>query len=127
MILLDSSGWLEFLTDGPRAAAFRARLEQAEAVLVPTVVIYEVYKISRREADEHEANLAITRLRQYRVEPLTDRLALEAADFSLAHRLPMADAIVYATARAHDATLVTGDGHFEGLPGVEYLPAGDAT
>ena len=121
MILLDSSGWIEILTAGPLVQAFRRRLEAAEAVVVPTIVLYEVYKFSRRESTERAANLAAAQLRRHTVVPLDDRLALEAADFSLEHRLPLADAIVYATARAYEATLVTGNEHFGGLPGVEYL------
>jgi predicted nucleic acid-binding protein len=33
----------------------------------------------------------------------------------------MADAIIYATALMHGATLYTFDAHFKGLAGVEYL------
>ena len=123
MTVIDSSGWVEMFTDGPRAGAFLGRLQAAEGVIVPTVVLYEVYKILYRETTVDQANLAAARLRQYHRAPLDEQLALEAADFSLQHGLPMADAIIYATARAHDATLVTSDVHFADLPGVDYLPA----
>ncbi len=125
MILLDSSAWIEILRDAPRAAAFRRRLEAAEGVVVPTVVLYEVYKWSRREGPQLVADLATAWMRQHTVAPLDDRLALEAADFSLEHRLAMADAVVYATACRYEATLVTGDAHFAALEGVEYLPPGE--
>jgi predicted nucleic acid-binding protein len=121
LIVLDSSGWLEILTDAPRAGAFRQRLEAAEEVVVPTIILYEVYKIARLRLAEQAATLAVARLRSYTVAPLSDSLALEAADFSLEQRLPMADAIVYATARAYGAMLITGDAHFAELAGVEYL------
>jgi predicted nucleic acid-binding protein len=65
-------------------------------------------------------------LRSYHVVPLDAQLALDAAEYSLVHRLPMADAIAYATAQALGAVLVTGDVHFQGLPGVEYIAASDA-
>ena len=51
------------------------------------------------------------------VVPLSETLALEAADTSLEHALAMADAIVYATARSRLADLVTTDSDLEGLPG----------
>ncbi|MBI3633182.1 MAG: PIN domain-containing protein, partial [Candidatus Vogelbacteria bacterium] len=35
----------------------------------------------------------------------------------------MADAIIYATAHAHQATLVTNDADFKGLPKVSYISA----
>ena len=54
--------------------------------------------------------------------PLTDELALVAADLSLAHKLPMADSIVLATAQAHGADVVTSDADFADIPGVVYIP-----
>ena len=122
MIVLDSSGWVEVLTRGPLAERFRARLEDAEVVLVPTIILYEVYKVVYRERSEQDALAAAARLRRHDVVPLSAHLALEAADASMRHRLPMADAIVYATAQVYEALLVTGDVHFAGLPGVEYIP-----
>ncbi len=120
MTLLDSSVWVEILSNGPRAAEFSRCLNEAEGVLVPSIVLYEVFKRLRRDAPEPAATLGAARLQAYGVVPLDDRLALEAADLSLERRLPMADAIVYATACAYRATLVTTDAHFAGLPGVEY-------
>ena len=120
MNLVDSSGWIEYLTRKPRAAAFRPHLTEP-GLLVPTVVVYEVYKFLRREVSEEWAKRAVTRMRQAQVVPLDDSLAMEAAEASLQHRLPFADAVVFATARRFGAVLVTGDQHFEGLPGVEYI------
>jgi predicted nucleic acid-binding protein len=121
MIVVDSSGWLEVFTGGPRAADFRACLDEAEVILVPVIVLYEVYKIARREASEEQANTAAARLQAHRVVPLDDQLALEAADLSLEHGLAMADAVIYATARHYDALLVTSDADFAELPGVQYI------
>jgi predicted nucleic acid-binding protein len=47
-------------------------------------------------------------------------LAVAAAELSAESRLPLADSVILATARAADATLWTQDSHFEGLAGVEY-------
>lgn len=38
------------------------------------------------------------------------------------NKLPMADALIYATARLENCTLWTQDAHFESLEGVHYLP-----
>jgi len=59
---------------------------------------------------------AVSVLRQATIAPIDEPLALQAADFSLAHGLAMVDALVYATARRFGVTLVTGDADFEGLP-----------
>ncbi len=69
MIVLDTSGWLEVLKEGPRAQTFLQRLEQADHVLVPTVTVYEVYKVARRELSEEAANLAAGRLRRHEIGP----------------------------------------------------------
>jgi predicted nucleic acid-binding protein len=122
VILVDSSGWLEFLTDGPLADQYAARLRQPAAVITPTIVMYEVYKHSRRLRGEEGALDAVAAMQKTRVVPLNDELALVAADLSIEHKLAMADAIILATARLHEAEVVTSDVDFDGVPGVTYIP-----
>lgn len=83
--------------------------------------MYEVYKHAKRLRSEEDAVDAVAAMQKTRVVPLSDELALVAADLSLAHKLPMADAIVLATAQAHDAEVVTSDSDFVNVPGVVYL------
>ena len=83
--------------------------------------MYEVYKHAKRLGSEEDAIDAIAAMQKTRVVPLTDELALIAADLSIAHKLPMADAIVLATAQAHDAEVITSDSDFAGIPGVVYI------
>ena len=116
MILVDSSGWIEYLAERPLADAFAPYLEGDEPLLVSTIEIYEIYKVVRRDLDEERAVEAVAALRGATVESVDETLALEAADLSLRHGLAMADSIIYATARRHGATLVTADTDFEGLP-----------
>jgi predicted nucleic acid-binding protein len=123
MIVMDSSGWVEMFTSRPRWEEFARRRDEADGVIVPTVVLYEVYKIMCREMPAALAREMAGELRSHHLVPLDADLAIDAAEYSLTHRLPMADAIVYATAQALGATLVTGDVHFDGLPGVEYIAA----
>lgn len=121
--VVDSSGWVEFLGGGPKADAFGKYLEDSESMLLPSIVVYEVYK---KMLDEQTADLAERFLShafgfQEREVALDVSLAASAARVSLASNLPMADAIIYATARAHQAELITSDAHFSGLPGVTIL------
>jgi predicted nucleic acid-binding protein len=83
---------------------------------VSAIEVYEVYKVIRRDLSEERAIEAVSALRRATITAVDEPLALEAADLSLAHGLAMADSLVYATARRHGATLVTGDADFEGLP-----------
>lgn len=109
MILLDSSAWLETLTRGPNSSAFEQYVEEANQILVPTIVLYEVYKIIRRRRPEEDAEEAAFLLTGHLLIDLDDCMAPAAAETSLERGLAMADAIVYTTAQLHDATLVTGD------------------
>ena len=116
--LVDSCGWVEYLTDGPLAEKFAPLLKRIHDVIVPTVVQYEVYKWICREREETLALRVVGHMEQGVVRPLDTRVALLAADISRERGLAMADAIVYAHARLEDVKLVTSDKHFEGLPGV---------
>lgn len=122
MTLVDSSGWIEFFSGGANAGRYGSYLEELSEVITPAVVLYEVYKIVKRERTEEEALLAAAQIQKTRIVPLSESLALAAADVSLEYRLAMADAIVYATAQAENAELVTSDKDLRGLPGVTYVP-----
>lgn len=120
MLLVDSSGWLEFFTDGPLAGAYAQHLKHPTDVLTPTIVLYEVYKVIKRQRSEEAALAAAAQMGKTQLVPLTDTIALTAADASLTYHLAMADAIVYATALTHKAKLVTSDEDLASLPGVVY-------
>jgi predicted nucleic acid-binding protein len=121
LVLLDSSGWLEYITGDEKADAFGAVLQSDVQVLVPTIVLYEVLKIMLLRASKSEADVFLSEALRRTVVDLTDTIALAAASLSIDYKLPMADAIIYATARSHRAELITSDAHFTGLSGVTVL------
>jgi predicted nucleic acid-binding protein len=121
MNVVDSSGWLEYFTDGPNAAVFAKSIHTTTRLIVPSISLFEVFKRVMTQRGEDAALEAAALMRQGRVVPLDDALAFEAARLSVAHRLPMADSIILATARAHRATLWTQDADFKDLQGVRYL------
>jgi len=121
MNVVDSSAWLEYFADGPNADAFSQAVEAADQLIVPTICLYEVFKIVSRQRGESAAFSAIALMRQGRVIPLTERIALLAADLSLQTRLPMADSVILATARVHDAHIWTQDADFDGLDDVTFM------
>jgi predicted nucleic acid-binding protein len=124
MNVVDSSGWLEYFAEGPNAGHFAAAVTATDELVVPTVTLYEVFKVVLREASENAALQAVAALARGTVADLTPGLALAAAKLSLQHTLPMADAIILATAQAHGATLWTQDAHFQGIGGVRYFQRG---
>ena len=121
MHIVDSCGWLEWFTDGNLADRYEHSLAQVDLILVPGVVLYEVYKVLKREVGEEKAILATSYMKQSTIIPLDDNLAIKAADTALFHGLAMADAMVYATAQLHEATLYTSDKDFKGLPLVQWM------
>jgi predicted nucleic acid-binding protein len=122
VIVVDSSGWVEFFTDGPLADDYAKRLRTLSNILTPVIVLYEVYKRLKRDLSEDDAIVAVSAMQRTRVVPVDVQLALTAADLSLEHGLAMADALILATTRLFRAELVTSDVDFEGIPGVTYLP-----
>jgi predicted nucleic acid-binding protein len=121
LILVDSSGWIEYLAARSKAELFAPYIEGSEPLVSSAIQIYEVYKVVRRDLNEERAIEAVSALRMTTIEPLVESLALEAADAALEHGLAMAGAIIFATASRHDAQIVTGDVDFDGLPRVTLL------
>jgi predicted nucleic acid-binding protein len=118
--VVDSSAWLEYFADGPNAGYFAPGIEAVEELLVPSICILEVFKRIYQQRGESAALLAVAQMQQGRVVDLDATLALTAARAGADAKLPLADSVVLATARHHDATLWTQDADFDGLPGVKY-------
>lgn len=121
MNVLDSSGWLEYFADGPNAEVFAEPLADPSELVVPVITLYEVFKRVLQQVDETAALEAVALMRQGRVVDLDSTTALRAAKLALDLSLPMADALILATARNHDATLWTQDADFAHLEGVRYV------
>ena len=121
MHIVDSCGWLEWFSDGRLADAYAPYLRDEEQLLVPAVVLFEVYKILKRVTDEEKAILAVSSMKRSLIVPLEEILSLKAADTALQNNLAMADAIVYATALLYEVQLYTSDADFQGLPLVQMI------
>ena len=120
--VVDSSGWLEYFGVGNDGDAFAAAIDAPENLIVPVISIFEVYKRLRPQSGDFDALRAVSVMRLGRVVDLDVDLAIKAADISITRKLPMADSIIYATARRFGAELWTQDADFDGLPGVRYFP-----
>jgi predicted nucleic acid-binding protein len=97
-------------------------IENPDKLIVPTIIIYEVYKKLAAEKDAEYALSVVLYMQSGTVVYLDNILSVFAAQTSRNYRLPMADSIIYATALRYKASLWTADQHFEHIPDVRYLP-----
>ena len=122
MNVVDSSGWLEYMANGPNAAAFALAIEDIGRLIVPSITIVEVFRRVYQQRTEAEALQAVSLMRRGHVVNLDFTLAANAGKLGVENKLPLADSIILATPRAHAAILWTQDADFDGLPDVRYIP-----
>ena len=121
MNLVDTSGWLEYFSESENSFNYEKVIAQVDKLIVPSVVIYEVFKKITIEFDENKALIAIAHMKMAKVVDLTETIAIYAAKISIEKKIPMADSIIFATAEIYDATIYTQDQHFSALPNVRYF------
>ena len=121
MNVVDSSAWLAYFEDERNADVFAPIIERYDQLLVPSLSLTEVFNFSCRNRDETIALNQVALMQLGVVVPLDENLALQAAELGLSYRLPLADSVIFATARRFGATLWTQEADFEGLPGVKYF------
>jgi toxin FitB len=123
LISVDSSGWIERFTKGPKASQYKKVIESSKPTEIVTsvVVLYEVYKKIKKLKGEEDALLAVAALSQTIITPVDQTISLEAADYSLEHNLHFSDALVYATARNWKAKLYTSDEDLRDLKDVNFI------
>ncbi len=119
--VVDSSGWIEVLTNGLQADRFLEVLDDETSLIVPAITVFEVFKWILREHSEAQAIQAIALMQRGKVVDFDSSIAIAAAQLSHALRLPMADSIILTTARQHQARLFSMDADFKGLADVELI------
>lgn len=121
MNVMDSSGWLEYFANGPNAGFFAPAIEATGALVVPSLSVLEVFRRVNQQRGEDAALRAVALMQQGHLSDLTIEIALLAGRLGAAHRLPLADSVILATARFHDADLWTQDADFKGLDRVRCV------
>ena len=121
MNMVDSSGWMEYFAGSENASFFAPAIEATDQLLVPTIILYEVFKRLIQQVGTSAAQTNIGDMLAGQVIDLNDSLAMSAAQISVDLKIPMADSIILATAREYNAVLWTQDVHFNGMEGVRYI------
>lgn len=119
--VVDSSGWIEYFIDGANTKYFAPAIENTVDLIVPSIILTEVYRWMLRESSESDALAVAVVMKQGKVIALDGQLSILAAEVSHRHKLPLADGIIYTTARQYAADLITQDADMEGLTGVKYI------
>ena len=121
MNVVDSSGWVEYFQDSPRADLFAMAIDKRDQLLVPTIALFEVHKVLSRSLAADLVDRCLDVMRLGRVLDFTDARAVAASRVSRQHRLALADAAMYSMALEHGATFWTQDIDYDGLSGVRYF------
>lgn len=122
MNIVDTSGWLEYFSDGPNADKFLIPLQDSSSLIVPVITVYEVFKTVLRESSENEALQAIAAMEKGQVIELTTSIAMTASKLSIKFSLPMADSLILSTAQLYGCTIWTQGSDFKDIPGVKFFP-----
>jgi toxin FitB len=120
-VVIDSSGWLEYITGDHKADLFAPYFESDFQILVPVIVLYEVRRVLLRSFSEIMADIFQSNALRHEVINIDEYIAMSASTLSIKYKLAMADAFICATAQRHSARLVTSDAHFDNVPGVTLL------
>lgn len=120
MNVVDSCGWLEFFAGGSNKEFFRAPLQDTTRLIVPSMVVFEVCRRTLVLADDATARRVFEFMQQGQIVTLDEENMFQAALNAAKHKLAMADAIIWQTARVHQAKLYTQDVDLRGLPSVQF-------
>ena len=121
MTVIDTSGWLEYLADGPMAGQYEKYLGKPETIITPSIAVTEVYKKVKKTKGAEVAMAVVAQMEKTRIIALDEEIALLAGDLALAHSLALPQAIAYATALTEEAQLLTANAHLKGLEQITFL------
>jgi len=119
--IIDSSLWLEYFSGTLKNKFIVDIIEDSSNQYVPSICIYEVYKRMLIDKDEIVALSSTEFMQNAVVVSITPKIAILAAKLGKEYGLPMADSIIYATAKIYDAEIYTQDKHFKNLERVFYF------
>ena len=122
MTLLDSSYWLEYFAGSENCKEYKKEIENISNVIIPTIIIYEVFKKLLMETTEDNALIAIAHMELGKVIEIDSEIAISAAKFSVHYKIPMADSIILSVSKKFSSKFYTHDEHFSNIPDVIYIP-----
>ncbi len=125
MIVIDTSGWLEYFTGGPNSNIFSTAIKNNPKIIIPTIILYDLWKKISREKGEDKVIEVVAQLKRFDIISLDESLSISVAKISNEFKIPMADSIIYGTAKKYNATLWAQDPDFKDFENVKYIEKRD--
>jgi predicted nucleic acid-binding protein len=121
MNIIDSSLWIEFFAGTVLDISIINAIKKKNELCVPAICLYEVRKKFVNDNDIKKVDLAVAIMSIGKIIDMDSEIAIWASDISKQYKLPLADSIIYATAKIYEAEIYTQDKHFENLEQVHYF------
>ena len=122
MNIVDSSCWIEYLMGTEIGSKIAPVIENPDELIVPTIILYEVFKKLLAEKNEEYALNVVSYMQSGKIIELDTNLSLAAVHASRKYKLPMADSIILATSLHFSAVIFSCDKHFKDFPGIQFFP-----
>ena len=121
-VLLDSWCWVEYLDGTEVGKKIENYLEVEETPFISVINLAEVYKhyLSTHKENEADGFVSFMMSRCF-IIPVEPNMALNAAKINSQKKWGLGDSLIYASAKAHNLQLVSGDPHFKKEKEVVYL------
>ncbi len=125
--VIDSYAWIEYFTGSILGEQIKSLIESSDEKITPTICLAEVYaKTLKVESQELAEKQRAFIKEKSSLAFLDESIAVESARLNVRMKKEvdgwgLADSIVYATAIAKKADVVTGDEHFKKLKNVLFI------
>ncbi len=120
MIVFDTYAWIEYFEGSSKGKVPKAIVESDEEIVVSSLCLAEIRIRYEREGQDAAPRIKFV-ISRCTIADVSGEIALLAAEQRLKHKLPLVDAVMYATAISSKSNLLTGDKHFEKIEHIEFL------
>jgi predicted nucleic acid-binding protein len=106
--------WAVFTSKSPESLKkLRSIFDDSKNAFASSITLYEVYKLTTSQEDRAVAELRVNSIKkEFKIIDVDPEIAEEAARISHRVKVPMADALIMATAKKLRVPCVTDDPHF---------------
>ncbi|MFA5076897.1 MAG: type II toxin-antitoxin system VapC family toxin [Candidatus Micrarchaeia archaeon] len=119
-VTFDSYAWIEYFSGSTKGERVRRIVDDTGQIFTPSICLMEIVSKYIREGKPF-ADRADFIMSRSSIIDITKEISLLAAELKEKEKLPGVDALIYACARSRSSNLLTGDQHFRGKDGIDFL------